>query len=156
MPPHVPDNGSIHGMSLLVGELKAAIEHLNNNWKMKDAEAMRHRERLAEKFEELHDTVHEMKGSVEAVQQDVAEMKNDMSDAQVKLDAIEANRPTVMAAVVAVDDLKKFRDTLELRQQRALGWWDFIRCIGGVGWTIIGSVAAAALALLGYWLQKRL
>ena len=41
--PRVPDNGSIHGMSLLVGELKGAIEavtrtvdHRSNNWKMKD------------------------------------------------------------------------------------------------------------------------
>ena len=143
-------------MSLLVGELKAAIEHLNNNWKMKDAEATRARDRLADKFDELRSDVQTVKYSVEAVQQDVAEMKNDMADTQAKLDTIEANRPTVMAAVVAVDDLKKFRDAIERREQRALGWLDFIRCIGAVGWTVIGSIAAAALGLLVFWFQRRL
>lgn len=149
-------NGSIHGMSLLLGELKATIEHLNNNWKMKDAEAARAREKLADKFDVLRGDVQVVKNSVESVQQDVAEMKNDMAKAQVTLDDYQANKKIGVAVIGDVEKLKDFVNSIQRKEQRALGWWGAVKCIGGFAWTVIGGISAAALGLFVYWLQRRI
>ena len=165
-PPH-GTNGSIHGMSLLVGELKGAIEavtrtvdHLNNNFKMKEGEAARQREQLHDKFSELTDVMHSVKSEVqtvrtdvEAVQQDVAEMKNDMEIAKITLADYEKNKPIALTAIGDVTKIKEFVSAFERKEQRLLGWWDIVHRIGAVGWTIICAIGSAALGLVVYWLQ---
>lgn len=155
-------NGSIHGMSMAVGELKGtvtalkgsvhelkeAIEHLNNNWKTKDTAAALQREHLSEKFEELRSEVLVVRSSVESVQQDVAEMKNDMSITQDKLNQIEQSKTVVMGAVGDVNELKQFRVSLEKKEQRALGWWDILTSIGKIGWTIIAALIIGGFAII--------
>lgn len=167
MPLRRTDNGSIHAMSLLVGELKGAVdavtrtvEHLNNNWKMKDVAASEARVRLHEKFDELRDEFHGVKGEVhivksriESVQQDVAEMKNDISVAQVTLDDYKENKTIALTAIGDVGKLKEFVQGFEKKEQRVLGWWDAIKNIGAIGWTVIGSAGAAIAGFLAYWFK---
>lgn len=160
MPPR-DTNGSIHGMSLLVGELKGAvgelrnsIEHLNSNWKMKDAEATRGREELHNTCAKLRDDIHGVRGTVESVQQDVAEMKNDMTIMQKTIDDYNANKPMAVAAFGDVGKLKEFVAGFEKKEQRILGWWDIIKSIGGGTWMIICAVGAGAIGLLFFWLQR--
>lgn len=158
-------NGSIHEMSLLVGELKGAVqavtrtvEHLNNNWKMKDEEATRGRERLHGEFQELKSVVHggmsTINVKVDGVVQDVAEMKNDLSTVQGKLADYEENKRIAVAAVGDVNELKKFRVSIENKEQRALGWWDVIKGIGKVGWAIIAGLLMLAAAVLSHIIPR--
>lgn len=153
----------INGISLLLGELKATVEHLNNNWKMKDAEAARARDALAVKFDELRDDVQgvkgdvrAVKGSVESVQQDVAEMKNDLAVAQTTLDDYQSSKRIGVAVIGDVEKLKEFVSTFERKELRALGAMDVIKRIGKLGWAAISTVATAAVGLLVWWLQHQL
>ena len=164
------ENNSIHGMSLLVGELKGAIEavtrtvdHLSNNWKMKDDAATKARDALADKVDDLRGDVqdvkidvHEVKNSVESVQQDVAEMKNEMDRAQTAIADYEKNKPLTVAVIGDVQQLKEYVQTFQRKEQRALGWLDAIKTIGPVAWAIIGSAGTAGLGLMIYWLQKHI
>ncbi len=164
----LPKNGSIHGMSLLVGELKGAIEHLNNNFKMKDKEAVQQRQELHRKFDALRDDVQEVKGdvanvqnSVMAVQQDVAEMKNDAEVVKATLEEYQINKVVAEVAIKDVGNLKDFMQNFEKKEQFVLGWADAAKKIGWFGWSLIagffmlaggGLVAAFVQLILPRWL----
>lgn len=151
-------NGSIHGMSLLVGNLKGQIEavsrqieHFNNNFKQRDDAATHYRERMEQQVADLHDEVTHTQSSVVAVQQDVAEMKNDMENHKKVLDGYVQDRPIAVAAFKTVDELQAFMKTIQATEMYNKGFWSAFEKIGKVGWVAISAgVTLLAAIFLNY------
>lgn len=178
-----PSNGSVHEMSMIVGELKGelksivkevkgAIEHVNSNLKMATAavssridqvatdlqehrdtvaessrEAVRDRGALRDRFEDLRVEVVDLKSTGLSTQQEVAELRNDMSNANEKL----GNMPVIMAAVGKVSDLDKSLVVLGKKESRIRGWID----AGKIGWKVILAVLSG-LAIVGYTIFQQI
>lgn len=139
--------GTIHEVSLLLGELKSSIAHLSNNMKMRDQSAERQREELREEMEKVRLEVKGVSTTTLSVQQDVAELKNDMADQEKKMLEYEQDRPIAIAAIKSVDELKAF---MKATQDQALieeGWWAAVKGIGKVGWLAISAICVAVFSI---------
>jgi soluble cytochrome b562 len=113
----------------LVGRLEGAVEHLNNNFKMKDAEAAENRKELHRKVDAMQGQILAVQMIVTPMQQDVAEMKNKM------------------------DDFEKADVANQLQEQRSLGSWDTIKAIGSWFATNGRLLWAGIVLLAGYLLH---
>ena len=147
-------NGSVHHISLLVGQLQGQvaevsrqIEHVNNNIKMRDDSAQQHREVLRQEVAELRHEAHETKTVAKAVEQDVAEMKNDMADQKEVMDSYVRDRPIAVAAFKTVDELQMFMKALKEEETYNRGFWAGIFQIGKMGWVAISALVVAIFAI---------
>lgn len=159
-------NGSVHGISLLVGQLQGAVEaltrevkslgsgfssqleHVNVNIKQRDAQADQQRESLREEIQGVKAEVGVLTFTVAGVQQDVAEMKNDTEVAANKLAELDRERPIIVATIGEVTALKAFKKLIEDQRNVDKGWWAVMDKIGKGGWAIISALGAAGLTLL--------
>lgn len=153
-------NGSIHGMSLLVGELLGKVDHINENMKMQAEGAETQRQKLHDKIDSLQVTVYGLKNDavkiddkLDNVQQDVAEMKNDAANVKATLEEYQANKITAEIAIQDVGKLKEFMALSERKEQRVLGWWDIIKGLSRATKVILGTIGAIGAAMFVWWLQ---
>lgn len=154
-------DGSIHGMSLIVGELKGqvgnltrTIEHMNNNFKMRDDAAMEHRQAIHQDITEIRHDISETKTAVSegkvvaaSVQQDVAEMKNDMADQKKVIDGYVQDRPVAVAAFKSLEELQAFMKVTQETETYNRGFWSALLRIGKVGWVLISALVVAVFSI---------
>lgn len=139
--------GTIHDVSLLLGELKASLSHLNNNVKMRDEAAERQRQELRREIEDMRVELKGVGDTTLSVQQDVAELKNDLSEQETRMMQFEQERPIAIAAIKSVDELKAFMKATQDRELVEQGWWSAVRGIGKLGWTAIAAICVAAFSI---------
>lgn len=134
-----PLNGSIHGMSLLVGELKGAVDALTQAVNLRHAEAADQRREQLQSFDRLRNEVFhfkldikEVKDNVADVQQDVAEMKEAQATVKITLESYNN------------------------KEQRALGWWDATKKFLTFGKVVGGLLCTGAFVIIVQFVLPRL
>lgn len=83
-----------------------------------------------------------------------ARMANDIDAIQQDIADYRVKRELVAPALRRLDVVEQRLNAYDSLQSRALGWWDFIKGIGAIGWTIICGLGAGAIGLLFFWLQR--
>jgi hypothetical protein len=118
---------------------------------MKDNEATRQRELLHTAFDALGREFGAVKGTVDNVQQDVAEMKNELSDQQKKIVAYEADRPVAIAALRNVEELTAFMEAVKKQETYDKGFWAAFKLIGAKTWVMAGVVGTVLFTIFVHY-----